>query len=483
MKTSSQVSRRRILGVAIAAVAALPIAACGAQVSAPGSQSSQAATPAPAAATAAPAKAEAAAPTVAAQPTAAPSSGPQSITVWSWTSIEGWPQWLEAGKSFSAKYPDIKLNMQHVPSDSYWEKVSVGYAGNVAPDIVYLPPVNCHDLGAKGALLDLTPFAKESNFDFSNITPSTQQPYQWGGKVFAINAMNDTTFTVYNTDLLQASGVTGLPLPQDWNTTAFSTDRFLEVANKVTNPAKQQWGYAIPAEDLHWVYLFGGKLWDDDSYPTACVLNSAEAIAGLKFMQDLIYTHKVAPSPAEMSGLGGSSAIGPTDDIFKTGKVGMVWGRNKNLATIFKPITAFKFSATAFPQAGSSPLRTDIGINAFGTISKSKAPEAAWKWIEWMTAGPGNATIMGYVSLPANKLVDPYKVSPLPKWQVKLTLDGLPNAWNPAPHPNVRPEMFTAINAVIDELLLNKKTPEQVGAEATSKVNAIFKQLGPAVPK
>lgn len=485
MVNQRQVTRRQLIlhGIAISAI--LPLAACSAKVAPPGSQATGGTgpTPAPTGTGATSTSASAAAPTATAQGASAQTSGPQSVTVWSWTSIEGWPQWLKAGKEFSAKYPDIKLQMQHVPYGSYWEKVSVSYAGNVAPDILYLPPVNCHDLGVKGALLDLTPYVNESKFDLSNITASTQQPYMWGGKIYAINAMNDTTFTVYNQDLLQSSGVTNLPLPEEWHTKDFSTDRFLDIAGKVTNPSKQQWGYAIPGEDLHWVFLFGGKLWNDDAYPTSCVLNSAEAVAGLKFMQDLIYTHKVAPSPAEMSGLGGSSAIGPTDDIFKTGKVGMVWGRNKNLATIFKPITAFKYSATSLPKAGNTPRRTDIGINGFGTTTKSKAPEAAWKWIEWMTAGPGNATIMGYVSLPASKLVDAYKVSPLPKWQVKLTLDGLPNAWNSAPHPNVRPEMFTAINGVIDQLLLNKKTPQQVGDEATAKVNAIFQKLGPAVPK
>ena len=472
---------------------AVALSACGAAVSAPGAQpnaavatvasSSAVATTVAAATSTASATtvANVAAATTVASAAAAPAAGQQSVTVWSWTSIEGWPQWQQAGKLFTQKYPDIHLEMQHVPYGSYWEKVSVSYAGGVAPDILYLPPVNCHDLGVKGVLLDLTPFANSTKFDLSNITASTQQPYMWGGKIYAINAMNDTSFTVYNQDLLSAAGFSALP--EEWHTPDFSTSQFLDIATKITNPAKQQWGYAIPGEDLHWVYLFGGQLWNDDAYPTASALDSAEATAGLQFMQDLIYKYKVAPSPAEMSGLGGSSAIGPTDDIFKTGKVGMVWGRNKNLATIFKPITAFKFSATSFPKAGQQPRRTDIGINGFGIVSKSKAAASAWKWIEWMTADQGNATIMGYVSLPANKLVDSYKVSPLPKWQVKLTLDALPNAWNSAPHPNVRPEMFTAINASVDELLLNKKPGKQVGAEAAQKVNAIFKQLGPVVPK
>lgn len=117
-------------------------------------------------------------------------------------------------------------------------------------------------------------------------------------------------------------------------------------------------------------------------------------------------------------------------------------------------------------------------INAFGIINKSKNPDAAWQWIKWMTADEGNAKLLGNTSLPANKNVDAYKVSPLPKWQTDLTLDGLSNAWLQSTHPNVRQQTIDALNDELDLLYLNKKS-----ATAAAAADAVFQKLGPAVPR
>jgi ABC-type glycerol-3-phosphate transport system substrate-binding protein len=368
----------------------------------------------------------------------------------------------------------VSVDLQHVPSGEYWDKVTVGYAGGEICDVIYLPPNNCQDLGAKGVLIDLTPQVQADKFNLDDITPTTQQPYMWGGKIYAINAMNDTSFIVYNVDMFERAGLP-TDLPKEWDG-SFTLDQFVEYAKKLTNPSKQEWGFVIPANDFHSVFMLGGKLWDDDKYPTKSALDTAQSINGLQFMRDLVYKHKVAPGPAEMSGMGGS------DDIFKTGKVGIVFARNKNLTGIFKPVK-FKYRATTFPKDPAFERRTDIGINGFGTQNKSKVQDAAWKYIKWMTADEGNALLLGLTSLPANKNVDPYKVSPLEKWEVKLTYDGLPKAWLSSPHPNVRRQMFTEINQELEQLMLDKKSAEDAGKAAADRVNKIFKDLGPAVPR
>jgi multiple sugar transport system substrate-binding protein len=213
------------------------------------------------------------------------------------------------------------------------------------------------------------------------------------------------------------------------------------------------------------------------------MLDSPESIQGLQFIQDLIYKYHVHPGPGDGAGIGDPTGIGPTDDIFKTGKIGMVYGRYKHATGIFKPIDAFDWSMTTFPKHPNQPRRTDMGINGFGIVNKSKSPDAAWQWIKWMTADEGNAKLLGNTSLPANKGVDAYKVSPLPKWQTDLTLDGLGNAWLLSPHPNVRQQMIDAMNEQLDLLYLNKSSGTEVGRAAAQLVNEVFQKLGPAVPR
>lgn len=243
------------------------------------------------------------------------------------------------------------------------------------------------------------------------------------------------------------------------------------------------WNSAADGFRQHLVFLFGGRLWDDDTYPTRCVVDSPEAIDGLQFIQDLTYKHHVAPGRGDSIGLGDPAGIGPTDDVFKTGKVGFVYGRYKHATGIFKPITDFEWSMTTLPKHAAQPRRTDMGINAFGIINKSRNQDASWQWIKWMTADEGNARLLGNTSLPANKNVDAYKVSPLAKWQTDLTLNGLNQAWLSAPHPNVRPEMIDALNAELDKLWLDKDSGAEIGKSAAQAVNDVYQKLGPAVPK
>lgn len=459
-----RVSRRSLLTVVVGTAAASLLTACGQQVTPPGQQ---AAAPQP-------------------QPTAASNTPAAiarkvSISVWTWTSVENLPAWNAAADGFRAKHPDIGLNLQHVPINQYWEKVTVGYAGDAFPDIVYLPPVRAQDLGTRGMLTDLTSLVKADNFDLGAINPVTQKPYMWGGKIFAINAMNDTSYIAYNATMYKEAGISEMP-PQKWDAD-FSIDRFLEVAKELTVPAKQQWGFAQSQRAVQFVFLFGGRLWDDDDYPTRSALDTPESIAGLQFIQDLIYKHRVQPGPGDGAGIGDASGIGPTDDIFKTGKIGMVFGRHKHGTGIFKPITAFEWSMTTFPTVADKARRTDMGINGFGIINKSKNQDAAWQWIKWMTADDGNARLLGNTSLPANRNVDPYKVSPLPKWQTDMTLDGLSHAWLPSPHPNIRQQMIDALNSELDLLYLNKKSGAEVGKSAAEAINEIFEKLGPVVPR
>lgn len=466
-------SRRSFLALVTGTAAASLVAACGQQVTPPGQQGAP----------------PGQVPTSGLQPAASKpaetkpaASGKASINVWTWTSVENMPSWNASADGFRQKYPDITLNLQHVPLSQYWEKVTVGYAGDAFPDIVYMPPVQTHDLGTRGMLADLSPYVQADNFDLAAIKPSTQKPYTWGGKIHAINAMNDTAYLAYNASLLKEAGV-GETLSQKWDAD-FSVDAFLDLATRMTDPAKQQWGFAQPPRDFHFVYVFGGRLWDDDEYPTKSVLDAPEAIEGLQFTQDLIYKHKVHPTPGDSAGImGGAAGIGPTDDMFKTGKVGFVYGRYKHGTGIFKPIKDFEWSMTTLPKHPNHPRRTDMGINGFGIINKSRNQDAAWQWIKWMTAEDGNAMLLGNTSLPANKHVDASKVSSLLSWQTDLTLDGLSNAWALSPHPNVRPQILDAIYQELDLLLLNKKSGAEVGRSAAQAADEMFQKLGPAVPR
>jgi len=252
-------SRRSFLALSVTTLAGSLLAACGQQVTPPGQQ---------------PIAPPPANPTAARAP-ASGTGGKSSITVWTWTSVENLPSWNAAADGFRAKYPDITLTIQQVPINQYWEKVTVGYAGDAFPDIVYLPPVRGQDLGTRGMLAELTNYVKSDNFDLGAIKAVTQKPYMWGGTIFAINAMNDTAYMAFNSTLLKEAGITDTP-PQQWDA-EFSVDHFLDLTKRMTDPAKQQWGFAQSQRDLHFVYVFGGRFGPAALQPDLSVGRAARA--------------------------------------------------------------------------------------------------------------------------------------------------------------------------------------------------------------
>src|SRR3712207_3262460 len=119
-------TRRTFLIVSCGTVASSLLAACGQQVtppgpqvSPPGQQPASAGPPAPAKpAESKPAESKPAEPKPAAPAQA--TSGKPTISVWTWTSVENMPSWEASADGFRQKYPDVTLNLQHVPLNQYW---------------------------------------------------------------------------------------------------------------------------------------------------------------------------------------------------------------------------------------------------------------------------------------------------------------------------------------------------------------------------
>ena len=64
---------------------------------------------------------------------------------------------------------------------------------------------------------------------------------------------------------------------------------------------------------------------------------------------------------------------------------------------------------------------------------------------------------------------------PLPEWQTRMTHDGLKSSGRvEADHPNVKPEMWTAINAEVNTLMANEQSARDAGKRMAEQVNALF---------
>lgn len=386
-----------------------------------------------------------------------------TVQLATWTAAANLPVWQEAIDSFQEKNPDISVTMEHTPSDAYWDKLTVSYAGGTAPDIIYAPPDQAQRTGSQGMLLELTPYIEKDGLNLEDINPPSQRPFIWDDKVWAICAWNDTRYMIYNKTLFKEAGLPDLP--EEWDG-EFSMDQFLEYALALTDPDTQTWGYVFEGNTsaARWSWLFGAHYWDNQDEPTRAVMDSPEGIRGLQFVQDMVYTHKVAPSTAEN--------VGGSDPMFQTGKVGMIWAGFKSAAAVHAEITEFEWGISTIPKEVE---RTSIiSPQSFAIISKSQVPDAAWAVVKYFTFEDGNVILTQLTSMPANRNVDFSAVSPLEPWQNQLLQDALRTGRTEIPHPNVKPQMITVINEEMDQLMANLKTGEEVAIAMASRINEIF---------
>lgn len=458
---SNRVSRRLALRTLLAA-ATVPaiaplLAACGAAAQGSAVAASAGTTTAVATQTAA------AVTTAAAAAATSAASGAATIHFYTWTAAANLPTWKKTVADFAQQNPSINVVLDYTPGQAYWDKLTVEYAGGTSPDLIYASPANAQDVATKGMALDLTSYISQDKFKLSDINPASQQPYQWGGKVWGLCSFTDTRYTIYNKTLFRAAGLPDLP--QTWDG-EFTLDQFISYAQKLTDPSKQQWGYVFEDQlhAAHFSWLFDSYYWDDASYPTKAIMDTANGQAGFQFMQDMVYKYKVAPTL--------SANMGGSDAMFATGKVGMVWGGYKSAAVVDKPIKAFEWGISTIPM-GKKRV-SNLSPNGFQIISKTKEPAGAWKLLQYITAGQGEATLASTTSMPANQGLDFSKVSPLEPWQNTLLQTALKGGLSDDPHPNIKPEFFKIMTSEIDALMANAETGSQAAINMASKINAIF---------
>ncbi len=387
-----------------------------------------------------------------------------TVRMATWTAAANLPIWQKALDVFQGKNPSIQMVMEHTPGTAYWDKLTVAYAGGTPPDIIYTAPDTAQRVGTQGMLLDLTPFVNREKVDMSMINAASEQPYKWDGKMWALAIVNDTRYTIYNKTLFKAAGLADLP--QVWDDASFTMDAFLTYCQKLTNQSRQEWGYVFEGNGsaARTTWLFGADYWDNQDKPTRAVMDSPQGIAGLQFVQDMVYRYKVAPSTSEN--------IGGSDPMFQTGKVAMIWGGYKSAAAVHKDIKNFEWDLSTIAK-GTRRISI-VSPQAFAVISKSKVPDQAWAFVKFAGFEEGQEILTQSTSMPANLKIDFDKVSPLKPWQNKLLQDGLKTGRTEIPHPNVKPQMITIINEEMDQLMAKKKTGEQAAKAMASRMNEIF---------
>ncbi|NMB13093.1 MAG: sugar ABC transporter substrate-binding protein [Firmicutes bacterium] len=299
-----------------------------------------------------------------------------------------WSFWGDPGElppndrvieAFEAKYPHIKIEKQHAPWSSYFDRIQTQMAGGVAPDVMFLN--NIPSYASRGVLMPLDDLIAETGYDISPYYPELLRIFTFNDVVYGFPRDNDTTVFYYNKGLFDETGVAYPDGSWTW-------DDFLEAAKKLTktDARGRTTQYAVALENNTypvWVYQNDGKVFDDAMYPSEFMLHEPKGVEAIQFIADLINEYKVAPSFAQMLQLGSST------DLFQSGRVAMAMTNAARIPSFQQA----KFEWGIAPLlAGPTGIRANtMGGAGYVISANTKHPEEAWTFLRFLAGEEGQA--------------------------------------------------------------------------------------------
>ncbi|GIF77944.1 ABC transporter substrate-binding protein [Asanoa siamensis] len=309
-------------------------------------------------------------------------TSPVTISFASWVGEQ--PDMKALIQKFESAHPNIKVELQNVPSEEANEKLTAQVAGGNPPDVAYIDASTTAQFAARKALVNLDNYISRSDVVKADAyVPAFKTFVTHEDSMYGLPFDGESTALFYRTDMFQAAGITAPPTT--W-------PEFEDAARKLTNPAKRTYGQPLFAPEAAyywypWLWQAGGKLLSDDEKQV--LFNSPEAKQAAEF-----YVKLAQYAPKDY--LNSNSYDGR--QAFANGQVGMYVAGSWFAGTLGEefPDIKDKWAVAPLPK-GSAGCGTTIAGDALVLFSQGKNTDAAWKFAEFLSQ-PDNVAQWTYKS-------------------------------------------------------------------------------------
>jgi multiple sugar transport system substrate-binding protein len=292
------------------------------------------------------------------------------------------------------QHPNLAVEVIAVPAgDAYLDKYTALLAGGTPPELFSAYGTGFPDYYYLGGVADLTGYIRRDKIDLGAYVPQVKDVveniYRRAGKYYALpNFTSHGWFVLYNADLLAQAGLK--PPPVDWEDRSWTWDAFVEYARKLTrNPGTPEvvFGtspYATGSSTMPELstWLAGDGAFRPEHYKqgvaTASNFESPAVADGLQLVQDLMWKHRVAPTPAERTALSGLG------DLFRAGRQAMSLASAIPTASA---ITSFKWGAAAMPRYKDN--KVGVYIQPWMIADGAANKEGGWAVLKYMVSDEG----------------------------------------------------------------------------------------------
>lgn len=441
-------SRRQFLRGAALGAAGLALAACGASPQAPAAEQGGAAAP------------------------AQPAAGVQKFRAMMWQNS---PVLDENFKLRAQMFNEVsqgkyEIDLQLLPYDQYWSKLDLAY-GAKDPIDVYMWDVQAYTHYKNGLLRNL-----QADFDkvpaFSDAAQYPLDLYNYwrfdGTNIFGVPENIQMMALYYNKDIFDKAGIA-------YPDSTWTYDKVLEVAKELTiveGGETVQWGWDKGALGAWWGaqtfgWAAGTAFFDKVIEPTKFTVSDPRNVEGMQWLNDMVYTHKVAPDATQ------ASAIAQDVSLFQTGKLAMVadgsWYMSSNVDSAFAwdmaPLPKWK-DARALP----------FWFGGWVVANDSKAPEAAVAWATWSATEYQKELVKNRDWIPIRKAEreDPAYLSGLPSG-FKSVIDTIVDARIGDVYHGKSAQLVNEImGPILGEVWNGNVAPDAAAADIDAKANELL---------
>ena len=344
------------------------------------------------------------------------SNGTVTLTYALWDAHEqvGYQQSIN---EFEKLHPDIKVDIENVPYNSYQQKITAEFITGGAPDLFW---VNTPWLGSfikNGIMTNLTPLIQRDHVDMSQYYPQLVAMHSVGSKIYGLPKDWDTIALYYNKAYFDKLHLT-IPANLSWNadgTGSFVT--FLKAATTDTsghNALSPQFNankiktYALGVNNDpqggwgNYVAEVGGKIIPHPYAPVASMTTPQMNIGTSFLAKTLTDAHVIVPGALSGPNANGNNLL----QMFSQGQVAMWEEGDWNTVQVKSSVT-FPVGVTTLPIGPQGRISVFNGL-IDGLNSHTRYPKQAWELEKWLGSAQSQAIVGsgGYV-WPAIRSLDP----------------------------------------------------------------------------
>jgi ABC-type glycerol-3-phosphate transport system substrate-binding protein len=378
-----------------------------------------------------------------------------------------------------------RVVLEDIPQAELFAKVQIMAAAGQIGDLVFgFDNPWLASWGTRGVLRPIDDFIQAEGFALEEYYPAAVEALTVDGKVFGLpSAGHPGVVNLYfNRKMLADAGIRQPDerFPEE----SWTWDTVLEAARATTRDTNGDgrpdvWGFLPSKFNGVWAYVhtrqFGGDVMTPDG--RTATIGDEKGQAAYRYLHDLTYRHRVAPTPADIPAGPAHSTEKIAGSNFATGQVAMFEDATILITTMQNYVKDFEWGVFPMPVGPGGSRGATMFLNTTSITSASREPEIAWEFLKLICGHEAGSRKLlmnsGSPGVRPDVFLDPEVTRAFPWFQVghKVMLEARPS-WRP--HNFRSAEVASAIIQVEGKIWLDDVTPEAGALEMQREIQRIL---------